>query len=213
MPAIRRNKSRASKEQVRAWLTTVIAPLTRALAIEQHRVAASNWSFRCHTQDFELLWPINRMVAVPYLPNLEQLFRHRRELKQLADAHDRALDDLRSAAKNAYDQLTRNDRFRALASSTSVPEPDHRSFAEYVVNGLRDLASYYTFSDVWSREGVRFLSLRDAPALASEFRALESRGQDFAKVVNAFLSAVSALQIELADAYKLPPVDPVDTLV
>jgi len=213
MRTTRQPKSRPSKEQVRVWLTTVIAPLGRALTVEQHRVSAANWSFRCHTQDFEFLRPINMMVAVPYLPNLEQLFRHQNELKQLADAHDRALDNLRSVARNAYDHLIRNERFRALASSTSAPEPDHRSFAEYVVNGLRDLESYYSLHELWSLEGAKFLSLREDPAMARDFRALEASGRDFATTVNVLESTVSALQIELADAYRLPPVDPVDTAV
>ncbi len=213
MRTTRRPKSRPSKEQVRVWLTTVIAPLGRALTVEQHRVSAANWSFRCHSQDFEFLWPVERMVGVPYLPNLEQLFRHRSELKKLADAHDRTLDNLRSAAKNAYGHLIRDDRFRELASSTSAPELDHRYFAEYVVNGLRDLESYYSLHELWSLEGAKFLSLREDPALARDFRALEASGRDFAQAVNALDSTVSALQIELADAYRLPPVDPVDTAV
>src|SRR5438093_147614 len=136
----RNRRRRPSKEQVRAWLTTVIGPMASALAVEERWASRGNWSFRSHTQDFEFLWPIHKMVAAPYLPNLEQLLRYEDALKKLAQGHDRALDRLRTASRAAYDRLLQNERFRALAASTSVPEGEHRYFAEYVVNGLRDLA-------------------------------------------------------------------------
>ena len=213
MRKTRRRKDRPSKEQVRAWLTTVITPLASALAVEQHRTASRNWSFRCETQDFEFLWPVEKMVGVPYSANLHQLLRYRSELKRLADGHDRKLDDLRSAARLACDRVLRNERFRRLASSSGVSDPDQRHFAEYVVNGLRGLASYHTFHEYWGREGERFLSLREDPSLVSEFRALEENGRSFSKSVNELTTVVESLQIELADAYKLPPIEAVDAPV
>ena len=208
----RRKKARPSKDQVRAWLTTVIAPLASALAVEQHRLMSGSWSFRCDTQDFEFLWPIEKMVAAVHEPNLQQLLRYRHELKKLAHDHDRTLNDLRTTARGAYDRLLHNQRFLTLVSSTSVSEHDGRYFAEYVVNGLRDLASYYTFQELWTRDGGKFLELREDPALASEFTALKAAGRDFLKCVDSLLRAVGTLQEELADSYKLPPVDSTDAV-
>jgi hypothetical protein len=212
MRTSRRKKARPSKDQVRAWLTTVIAPLASALAVEQHRLTSGNWSFRCDTQDFEFLWPIKKMVAAVHEPNLQQLLRYRPELKKLAHDHERTLDGLRTTARGAYDRLRHDQRFLALVSSTSVSEHDGRYFAEYAVNGLRDLASYYTFQELWTREGAKFLALREDPTLGSEFTALEAAGQELSKSVNSLLRAVRALQEELADSYKLPPVDPTDAV-
>ena len=212
MRTSRRKKARPSKDQVRAWLTTVIAPLASALAVEQHRLTSGNWSFRCDTQDFEFLWPIKKMVAAVHEPNLQQLLRYRPELKKLAHDHDRTLDGLRTTARGAYDRLLHPQRFLALASSTSVSENDQRYLAEYVVNGLRDLASYYTFQELWTRDGRKFLEIRDDPALGSEFAALKAAGGDLSRCVNSLLRAVRTLQEELADSYKLPPVDPSDAV-
>lgn len=214
MRTSRRKKARPSKDQVRAWLTTVIAPLESALAVEHHRLTSSsgNWSFRCDTQDFEFFWAVEKMVAAVHEPNLRQLLRYKTELRKLAHDHDRALDGLRSAARGAYDRLLRNQPFAMLASSASVSESDRRYFAEYVVNGLRDLASHYTFHEAWARAGGQFLDLRKNPALASAFAALESAGRDLSRCVNSFLRAVRTLQEDLADRYKLPPVDATDAV-
>ncbi len=212
MRTSRRKKERPSRDQVRAWLTTVIAPLASALAVEQQWVTRGNWSFRCHTHDFEFLLPIEKMVALPYSPNLEQLLRYRGDLKRLANAHDSALASLRRSATGAYDRVIQNERFRTLAASSSIAESEHRYLAEYVVNGIRDLASHYVHHEMWTREGAKFLGVRKDPALVSEFRSLEASSGDFAKAVSALRIAVNALQVEFADAYKLPPVDPADAV-
>jgi hypothetical protein len=186
--------------------------MASALAVEQHRVTSRNWSFRCETQDFEFLWPIEKMVAAVHEPNLQQLLRYRPELKKLTHHHDRSLAGLRTTARAAYDRLLQNERFLVLASSTSISEHERRYLAEYVVNGLRDLGSYYTFQELWAREGGKFLELREDPALGSEFAALEAAGGSLSKCVNSLLRAVRALQEEFADSYKLPPVDPTDAV-
>lgn len=212
MRTSRRRKARPSKDQVRVWLTTVIAPLGSALAVEKQRVTSSNWSFRCETQDFEFLWPTAKMVAVPYLANLEQLLRYRTGLKKLAVAHDAALATLRTAATRAYERVMQDARFRQLAASNALEVGDSRYAAEYIVNGVRDLASHFVHQEMWNREGARFLALRENPALIHEFRSLEASGRDFGASVGAFLSAVNALQTELADTYKLAPVEPSDAV-
>lgn len=208
----RRKKARPSKDQVRAWLTTVIAPLASALALERDRVARGNWSFRCETQDFEYLWPIEKMVAVPYLPNLRQFLRHSDDVRKLAVEHDTVLGKLRIAARDAYEQLVRNERFQTLALAASVSNRDHRYFAEYIVNGLRDLASHYALHDLWTREAAKFLELRNDPALATKFSAIDAAGRKLSTAVNSLHDVVTTLQVDLADQYKLPPVDPSDAV-
>ena len=208
----RKSPRRPSKEQVRAWLTTVIAPVASALAVEQDRSSRGNWSFRCVTRDFEFLWPVPMMVAIPYLPNLEQLMRYRDDFKELAQAHDGALDELRVAARVVSDRTLQSERFRTLAASWSTAERDREYFAEYIVNGLRDLASHYVHHELWTRQGATFLGLREDPALTNEFRSLEATGQKFLKCVTSMLATVNRLQVELADSYQLPPVDPSDVV-
>jgi hypothetical protein len=150
------------------------------------------------------------MVSVQYLPNLEQLLRYRTDLEKLVAAHDTGLTNLLSAANRAYDRLIRSEQFQTLATSSAVADSDRKYLAEYVVNGLRDLSSYYVHHEVWTREGGRFLDLRDAPDLRQEFRSLDETGRDSSMGVKKLRTAVSNLQSELADAYKLPAVGSVN---
>jgi hypothetical protein len=184
--------------------------MASALSMEEERVSRGNWSFRCETQDFEFLWPVDRMIAVPYLPNLKQLLRYRSDLKTLVHAHDSGLASLLTVARRVYERVLQSERFRSLATSISVAESDRKYLAEYVVNGMRDLPSHYVHSEMWAREGGKFLDLREAPELVGEVHALASAGRDFAERVDALLRLVTSLQVGLADKYKLPPVDPTD---
>lgn len=212
MRTTRRSGRRPSKDQVRAWLVTVIAPMANALVVERQRVGQANWSFRCETQDFEFLWPVAKTVAAPYFPNLEQLLRYRPELGKLASTHDRALDHLRLAARHAYDSLIGDHRFQTLAATWAPAQGTHRYFAEYVVNGIRDLPSYHDAHDIWTQTGRAFLDLRNDPAIRPSFEALDTAGKEFSNAVSLLLKAVAALQVELSDKYKLPPVDPTDAV-
>ncbi len=92
----------------------------------------------------------------------------------------------------------------------SIAESDRKYLVEYVVNGMRDLPSHYVHHDMWRQEGGRFLVLREDPALASDFRSLMAVGRDFAKAVRPLQTYVGALQVELSDKYRLPPVGPAD---
>jgi hypothetical protein len=182
----------------------------RALAVESDRVQRGNWSFRCETRDFEFLWPVAKMIAVQYLPNLAQLLRYRRDVEKLVQGHDEALGVLLSAANRAYEKVIESKTFRALSDSKEVAQSDRRYLAEYIVNGTRDLPSYYVHHEIWTREGGKFLDLRDDPASRSDFLSLTVSGRALAAAVERLQSAVGRLQTELADAYKLPPVDSVD---
>lgn len=182
----------------------------RTLAVEWDRLEHGNWSFRCETQDFEFLWPLEKMIAVQYAPNLEQLLRYRADLRKLVHTHDGALASLLIAARRTYEHVIQSGRFRALAASSSVAEFDRKYLAEYIVNGIRDLASYYTHHEFWIREGGKFLDIRDAPALLNDFRSLAEAGRNLSKAVDRLRAAINKTQVELSDEYRLPPVDVVD---
>src|SRR5512141_726074 len=105
--ALRKKTSkRPSGAQVRAWLTTVIAPMAVALEIESDRAEERSWSFRGRRRrDFEFLLPTQMIVARPYLPNLEQMQRYDPTFADLVRKHDGSLDDLRKACQAAYDRV------------------------------------------------------------------------------------------------------------
>lgn len=194
-----------SRDTVRAWLATVIAPISTALRTEIQQLRWA-WSFRCGSQGFEYLWPIQVMVPTAYHPNLVQFFRHNPELKANADRHDQVMAALLGAYREAFDRLFWNEEFVQLASNVEKASHDRAYLAEYVVNGIRDLESRYGFADVWRVKGSAFLALRDLSPLRDSFAELERRRVAFAPEPAALLGQFERVQQELADAFQLPPI-------
>lgn len=205
-----RPKRKPSKEQVKVWLGTVVAPMVDALRVESGRVSHGNWSFRCDTQDFEFLWPTEEMFSPVYRPNAEQFWRYYPIFRKLAADHDDALAKLRSACLDAFERLLRSEDFSHLLAKVSVEQGDRKYLAEYVVNGISDLPSHYALLDVWCQHGSAFLDLRSRPNLKDSFQAIQRAGEPFGHELDRFLGEMERLQQMLADKFQLPPVDPVD---
>lgn len=202
-----RPKRKRSRDQMRIWLGTVLSPMLRALDVEQEFVERGNWSFRCDSQDFEYLWPTRLMIATPHHANAEQVFRYYPSLRTNAASHDRALAALRDSCRAAYDKLMTSARF--LQPPVPSEKPDARKyFAEYVINGLRDLPSHYVFADFWKAHGGEYLNLRQDPSLARSFGSIRTRGDSFHPAVVALRGGVKQLQERIADEAGLAPVDP-----
>ena len=208
MARISKPKRKRSREQVRIWLATVLSPVLSALDVELQFVERRNWSFRCDSQDFEYLLPTEMMVAAPHRANAEQVFRYYPSLGTKAASHDRTLAALRDACRAAYDKLTHSARFLELSVPANGRPEDRRYFAEYVINNLRDLLSYYSFADFWKAHGGEYLQLRSEPSLAPSFKLLEARGDSFRRELVAFIRTVKELQERSADEAGLAPVDP-----
>jgi len=203
-------RRKPSREQVRAWLGTVLAPIINALRVESERVSNGNWSFRCSTSDFEFLWPIEKMLSPVFLPNLKQFWRYHPALQKQAEAHDDALTKLRNACRAAFERLLQSEDFNRLAQQTPVECGDRKYLAEYIVNGIRDLPSHYSYADVWRSHGGAFLDLRSRPALQDSFQVLRQVGEAFRNAVERLREETEQLQWTLADELQLPPVDPAD---
>lgn len=193
---------------MRIWLGTVLSPMLRALDVELEFVERRNWSFRSDSQDFEYLWPTALMIAAPNHANAEQVFRYHPSLRAHAAAHDHALAALRDACRAAYEKLTRSASLLTL----SVPRDEHpdarKYFAEYVVNGLRDLPSHYIWADFWRAHASEYLNLRSEPSLASSFESVLTVGDSFQREAVALRGGVKELQERIADEAGLAPVDP-----
>jgi len=203
-----KTKRKPSREQIRVWLSTVLSPMLRALDIELDFVERRNWSFRCDSQDFEYLWPTAMMVAMPHHANAEQMFRYYPTLRAKAESHDRALDALRDACRAAYAKLIDAPSFLTLPVADNARPEDRKYFAEYVINGLRDLLPHYSFADFWKAHGGEYLHLRMEPSLAPSFQLLEERGHLFRRELVPLREAVKALQQRSADEAGVAPVDP-----
>jgi len=198
-----------TKDQVSAWLSTVLTPLRNSLTIELHFTARGTWSFRCDTQDFEYLSSISKMIAAPYSANLEQVFRYYPSLQAQAAAHDRTLDGLRQACRVAYAKLTRSPRFRKLPGPPDSVGPDNRRYlAEYVINRYRDLPSHYVLAEFWKNHGAEYLKVRRDSTLAKWFKSIDEHGFSFRRALVKFSKNVRTLQESISDQAGLAPSTP-----
>lgn len=201
-------KRKPSREQVKAWLGTVLTPMSGSLRVEYDRASKGNWSFRCDTRDFEFLWRTEEMLSPVYRPNLEQLWRYYPTLREQAKAHDEALVNLQKACQAAFERILQSEEFDRLREQFPVEKDDRKYLAEYVVNGLRDLPSHYALSDIWRDHGNKFLDLRSKPALKPGFEEVRRAGELFRREVEHLLQEIERIQEALADKFQLPPVDP-----
>lgn len=210
-------KRKPTREQARSWLATVFNPMRRALDVEADFVGRRNWSFRADSQDFEYLWPSAMMVAAPHRANAEQVFRYYPSLRQRTASHDAALTKLRDACRATFQTLIQSPAFQNLpmpneqhlepALERALPDA-RKYFAEYVINGLRDVPSHYVFADFWRAHGRQYLDLRTNPSLVSFFSTVETAGRTLQQNVDGLGRDVKKLQELLADKAGLPVVDP-----
>jgi len=202
---------RPSREQVKAWLATVIAPILKSLQVEELFTGRRNWTFRAATVDFELLAPIRSMPAEPFLPNLDQFFRHYPGSSRKAAQHDAALDRLRDACRAALDELASLDMFVFLAAHTTTRPEEQRVLAEYVINGVRDLPYHSPYRESWATQGRDFLAFRESPDMLPHIERMNQSGTELHRVVQSLLQDFEQHQHGLADEFQLPPVDPIGT--
>jgi len=191
------------------WLATVLEPLGAALRLEAERGEGGRWTFRAAGRDLEGLREVERLVPARFLPNLEQLWRHRAGQRQLAARHDRSLRYLRETCRRAFDALVQSEGLAQLAGdSARLP-----ALAELILNGERAAPAEEALRDLWPARTDELLALRELPAVADELRLAESAGKSLHAAVCALLEDVSQVQGQLADEYRLPPVDPAEDAV
>ena len=197
---------RPTPQQVKAWLDTVIGPISNALRVEVYRAAKQRWSFDHRRATFESLWTVPAMVSPVFSPNLAQFLRFQPSTKAMCDAHDHALTQLLPACVAAFHALLDDTRFNEQCAS--APEEDQKYFAEYVVNGIAELPEGRSEAEFWNVRAPDFLALRNRPGVLESFERLSSRGKTFQSVAEPLARKIDATRDELADEYGLPPVDP-----
>jgi hypothetical protein len=201
-------KKHPSKEQVKAWLGTVIGPMTDALSVEIDRLATQSLSFRVGLRDFEFLWPTARMVAAPFLQNRLQYFRTAPTIERDSERHDDELTSLRNDCTKAFDVLSGLSAFIQLVEANAV-EPMYRPYlAEHIVNGVSDLPQDYVHHKLWTTHGQELLSLRDSAELKVHFARIRKHSASLYKIAKELHAELQEQQLDLADEFGLPAVDP-----
>lgn len=216
-----RRETKPSREMVKAWLATVIAPTLDALRIEakmgseaeqagdQKVRGRGDWSFQVDRQEFEYLFKMEDVIAPPVRANRDQLFRFYPDLKKLQANHDKARETLLAAMKEAYHLVVRHPRFSELARD--VPEGERRYLGEYLVNGLHQVTSRWTAHQHWNQHARQYLDIELVDEGGQPFwPRLVAAADEFRQARDELKARLEALQEELADSHRLPPVDPTD---
>jgi len=204
-----------NKGLANVWIDTVLNPILRGLIKESELM---KWSFTWRHIDkrFEHLFPVNELVGGYYWPNCEQLLGHFAEFKAIAGSYDNSLEEFGRTCSSAFDVLTKDQAFRGLVKTAVAGHPDAdetalRYFADYTINFVKELPTYYTYHNVWNDNTERFLELQSrADGVGAALRSVEKQGRAFAEVLEKFLASCDRLRNQLADKFGLPRV-PVPT--
>jgi hypothetical protein len=202
----RSSKKQATVKQVTVWLGTVIVPMTDALSVEARHLEEEHLSFRAGIQDFEFLWPTERMIGAPYKQNRNQFFRMAPEVANDCERHDSQLESLRLACIGAFDSTMRSKEFSKLVSDI---EPYNRGFvAEHLVNGATELPENSVLRDFWKEKRDSLFALRESRTLKEILLSVEDAEATLLKTVTVLNARLQRRQLDLADAFGLPAVDP-----
>lgn len=180
---------------LRAWFDTIINPLLESVEREQQLLAEKNWTWRFRPGTLEAIRELRAYVDRDVWPNLEQFELLHPEVKRVGDTHDQQVLILKSNCQRLHEALRTNldlqSIFRQATSPESLrdmgrelrdlfgayPESDYFDLlAEYVVNGIKNLPSYYTTAPLWNRHSDKFLQILEHPTIRSCWQATSKAG-------------------------------------
>jgi hypothetical protein len=198
---------RETTEQARAWLRTVLQPLSRMASVTRHRLEQGSLTYRQHLQGFELLGSSASAISPTVRLHFEQASRYLPKLRDLVSAYDDALVSLRDACREAERALREPPAVAAAAARHTEPMPSLVAYlAEYTVNGHVELPAHYTLRDLWTREGAALLALRSGE-LAKQFAAVEAATRVAREATVALDDFLRETMLDLADRHGLPVIE------
>lgn len=106
------------KEQVRAWLYVVVAPVADGLRRELFFLDRRDPTWRYRAKRCEFIRPIREYVDATQESTLGQFLRFFPEIEKLAKAHDSQLAALERAAEEAHRALATLPEFLATTSTS-----------------------------------------------------------------------------------------------
>ena len=148
------------------------------------------------------------MIAAPFLQNRSQYFRAEPNIRHKCDKHDQLLEVLRESCRWGFDALLSNSEFLRLCEEGSIDQVNREYLAEYIVNGVNDLPGNYVHHKLWSTRGGELLALRELKDLKALFVGIERESVLMQRAANELLEALRDRQLDLADEFGLPAVDP-----
>ncbi len=198
---------RETTEQARAWLRTVLHPLSRMASVSRHRLEQGSLTYRQHLQGFELLGSSASAISPTVRLNFEQASRYLPKLRDLVSAYDDALVSLRDACREAERAIVAHPSVETIVSRAERDIAElPRYLAEYAINGLVELPSGYSLRDLWTREGAALLALRSGD-LTKQFAAVEAATSAAREAAIALDDFLRETMLDLADRHGLPVID------
>jgi len=210
---------------VRAWFDTVLNPLIRALDTELTLLTEGNLTWRFQPQGLVSLVPVRSHLMVDAYSNLDQFLSLNPDFKMLVQVHDRGCAALFDACRHLEARLIESEAMRSmfdrLSGSDKLPPgtdmaaifgacqpPDYlKVLAEYIINGVQRLPSYYSTADFWNRHSNEFLGLRDSDEVRPFWKMADEAKRRFSDAVNRLAAALRKVRNDLSLSEGVPIVE------
>jgi hypothetical protein len=160
-------KPEKHSQRVAAWIWTVINPIVEGLQREVKLLDSGNLSWRFYSQRCEFIRPVGEYVDGNQEPNCSDFLVENPKYSQRFESHDTSLDAVNNSASALFGALIANPQFLIavessyqayekarqrdpLAPDLSDMRDDKTKYAaEYLINGYRELPSYYSLAKFW----------------------------------------------------------------
>jgi len=200
---------------VKAWVYSVLNPLTEALRAENTLLAKKNISWRYNTREMEFVLPTRDLVPPLARPNYDDLLRGYPKLRPSMEERDQKVEALARAASECWKHLTEYGILRQIVEGQrkqwkeesnpypggAVPEEDFwLLITEYVINNIEDLPYHYSSRDFWFRFRQNLLVLR----VGLPFSQLEKTISELWKSNEILAKILDKERSNLCDQYDIP---------
>jgi hypothetical protein len=222
-PRISGRKEPYGPNIVRAWFDTVFQYALRGLESERSFLTRRNWTFRFHTRTLEYLGPLVEYLPAGARENLEQFVSFFPKVGEKISEHDICEHQLEESCRAYFAAILDNGDFRKTFESiaSEAPQALGREFsshfgayssdadfmgilAEYLINNVETLPSYYSTAELWNRYRDRFPPLVSEPALASFREATEREGRAVLQAVDGLTSLLKETRSALSLRFDVP---------
>jgi hypothetical protein len=208
---------------VRAWFETVFQYALAGLENERGFLSRRNWTFRFHNRKLEYLAPIAEHLPAAARQNLEQFVSFFPEVAVQIGEHDSCERQLEKSCNAYFVSLLESRHFREAFHDVAqgAPQALGREFsshfgaysseadfegilAEYLVNNIETLPSYYSTAQLWNQYRDRFLEIVSAPDLAPFGKAAAESGQSMPDAADDLVAMLKSTRFKLSLEFDVP---------
>jgi hypothetical protein len=205
---------------VRAWFDTAVNPLIRGLNTEASLLAEGNLTWRFQSQELVSLVPVQLLVESN--DNLDQFLTIYPECATLVRDHDKAHQKLSEGCRVLQTKLVQSTAMRTMFERATSPGqlPDGTDIegvfgafeagdyleivAEYIINDIQRLPSYFTTAIFWNMHSQEFLGLRESDEVRPFWRKVVEASESFSKAITQLTSALRQIRNDLSFSVGVP---------